>query len=86
MNATWNSWLEAPKSMNAENAIRKYCISTGIKINSLYSKDNPRDFMDKLLAIKRETVYFELEGPEDVMRNLQSELEKRARSKKIDNI
>ena len=78
MNATWNSWLEAPKSMNAENAIRKYCISTGIKINSITTKDNPHDFMDKLLAIKRETVYFDLEGPEDALSNLKSELERHA--------
>jgi hypothetical protein len=77
MNATWNSWIEAPKSMDVENAIRKYCISTGIKINSLYSKDNARDFVDKLLAIKRETVYFDLEGPVDVLNHLKIELEKR---------
>ena len=77
MNATWNSCIEAPKSMDVENAIRKYCISTGVKINNLYSKDNARDFVDKLLAIKRETVYFDLEGPVDVLNHLKIELEKR---------
>ena len=81
MNATWNSWIESPKSMNVENAIRKYCISNNVRVNSLYSKDNPRDFIDKLFVIKRETVYFDLEGSVDVMRNLQSELEKYASKK-----
>jgi len=74
---SWNAWVEGPKSMNIENAIRKYCIENNITIKSLYSKDNPRDFLDKLLGIRKETVYFELQGDYESLSYLQSELRKK---------
>jgi len=59
---TWTSYIECPKSHDTENKIRKYCMDFEIEIKYLYSKDCNRDFLDKILGIRKETVYFKLEG------------------------
>ncbi len=60
--ATWNAWVEAAKSDNMEIQIRKWANTNNVAIKSLYSKDCYRDFFDKILGIRRETVFFHLEG------------------------
>jgi DNA-binding CsgD family transcriptional regulator len=62
--------------MDMENAIRKYCMESGVTIHSLYSKEVTRDRIDKILGINRETIYFKLEGNYNILRHLQSQLAK----------
>lgn len=60
--ASWNAWIEAPKSDNIEIQIRQWANLNNVNIISLYSKDCHRDFFDKMLGIKKETVFFHIEG------------------------
>jgi hypothetical protein len=76
----WDAWVEGPKYMNIENAIRKYCLESDITIKSLFTKENSRGFLNKLLGINRETVYFELQGSYDALNFLQSELRRKQKS------
>lgn len=73
--ATINTWVEAPKRYDMSNVIRKFCIQNNVTIHSLYSDSVNRDFLDKVLGINREVVYFHIEGNESTLKHLKNFLE-----------
>ena len=75
MIASWDSWVEAPKSKNVLNAIRKFCVESKITIHKLESVPVNRDFLDKLCGVNRETIYFHLEGDYNALNHLKTTLE-----------
>ena len=77
--AVINTWVEAPKKYNLTNEIRKFCIDNNVTIHSLYSDPVNRDFLDKVLAINREVVYFHIEGSEYALTYLKNWLESMAK-------
>lgn len=78
--AVINTWVEAPKKYNLTNAIRKFCIENDVTIHNLYSDPVNRGFLDKVLAINREVVYFHIEGSEDTLTYLKNWLESHAKN------
>ena len=74
-----NSWVEAPKSKNVLNVVRKYCLAHNLTIHKLESVPVGRDFLDKLCGVNRETIYFHLEGDYDALDNLKTQLELEAK-------
>ena len=70
--ASWNAWVEAPKSDNVEIQIRQWATLNNVKIISLYSKDCHRDIFDKLLGIKRESIFFHIEGEFEKLNELKN--------------
>lgn len=73
-----NTWVEAPKSKNVLNAIKKYCLETGLTVHKLESVPVGRDFLDRLCAVDRETIYFHVEGDYNALNNLKIQLEAQA--------
>jgi ubiquitin C-terminal hydrolase len=70
-----NTWVEAPKNRNVSNAIRKFCIENNLLIHKLESVSIHRDFLDKMLGIDRETIYFHISGDYDSLNILKTSLE-----------
>ena len=73
--ANWNAWVEAPKSKDVLNAIRKYCVETKLIVHKLEAIPVGRDFVDKLCGVDRETIYFHLEGDFNTLNHLKTTLE-----------
>ena len=71
--ATWNSWIEAPKSANLKSKLTKRCIDLKID-HSITSESLNRSFLDKICGVNREMIYFTLKGSETSLKQLQSEL------------
>lgn len=72
--ATWNSWVEAPKSQNIKTKIKQRCIELGITIHNIYTEDVNNDTLDKILLINRETIFFKIEGNVDSVKQFHSEM------------
>lgn len=77
VNAKWESWIEAPKSANIEIQLRKWASTNNVSIISMYSKDCHQDLMDKFLGIRRETVFFHLEGDYEKLSDLRDFINKK---------
>jgi hypothetical protein len=65
--------------MDMSTAIKQYCHDCGIIIHKLESVPVYASFLDRMLGIKRETVYFHIEGNEAYLRNFQNHLEELAK-------
>jgi hypothetical protein len=74
INDTWNTWIMGSKSANIEIELRKWATINNVSIVSMYSKEGiinqfgqfqtsyRRNWIEKLLGIRTETVFFHLEG------------------------
>lgn len=71
--ATWNSWIEAPKSVNLKSKLTKRCIDLKID-HSITSESLNRSFLDKLCGVNKEMIYFTLKGSETALKQLRNEL------------
>lgn len=71
--ATWNSWVEAPKSANLKPELIKRCMELGIQ-HTITSEPLNRSFLDKLCGVDKEMIYFNLKGSVESLTALQSEL------------
>lgn len=57
-----NTWVEAPKSFDLSLKIRTYCHDNNLTIHRLDKEDVSRDFLDKVMFINRERVFFHISG------------------------
>lgn len=77
-NGTWKSYIECPKKFNIKSYLIERCLD--LKLNhDIKSIDLYQDTIDKILGIKRETIYFNIEGNINNLTILYKEIKKIAK-------
>jgi hypothetical protein len=72
--ATWDSWVESPKSTNLKHVIIDRCKQLNITVGKMVTEDLNGDFLDRLLGNRKEIIYFTLRGDIDSLKLFRNEL------------
>jgi hypothetical protein len=79
MKVVINSYVECPVKMDMVGKIKQYCHECGIVIHNIDRGPVYARFLDKIFGVKREIVYFHIEGEEAYLRNFKAHLKELAK-------
>lgn len=79
MKVVINSYIECPVKMDMIGKIRQYCHECGIVVHNVECGPVYARFLDKIFGVKREIVYFHIEGEEAYLRNFKAYLKELAK-------